>query len=197
MDGDSVGCVNCGFKWNITADTVGAFNFTLRNDWMSRSPTVSPQTTLTSAMASAGNASFTVTDASVFQPKAAASNLYFLIGGNEIISVGITGVSGNTVTPLARAKFQTTGHAHSIGETIQQYISQPTGPNRGPFAAMTVDVTPRRRQGFLPANGATVSCTVTPFGGSPSTINATVANTLFTLSALPINAGGDTTVACG
>jgi hypothetical protein len=194
MDGASVGCINCGFTWNITTDTTGAFNFTVGNNWMSRSPTISPQTTLTGSIASSGTGTVTVTDGSVFQSVAGTQNIYFLVGGTEIIKV--TSRSGNTLTYNGRGALGTNPLAHSSGEAITQYISQPTGPNGGPYGSMTGDVTPRRRQAFLPTNGAIVSCIVTPFGGSPSTLTPTVADGLFTLPVVPINATGITSVAC-
>ena len=193
MDGDSVGCINCGFTWNITTDTSGGFNFTVGNAWMSRSPTVLPTTTITGSIASSGSGSVTVASGGVMQSTAGTQNIYFLIGGTEIVKGTF---SGSTLTYTTRGALGTNPLAHSSGETIVQYISQPTGPNGGPYAAMTASITPRRRQGFLPANGATVSCNVTPFGGSLSVITATVANGLFTLPLVPINATGMTSIAC-
>ena len=105
-------------------------------------------------------------------------NPYFLIGGTEVV-VG-TGVSGNTLTYTMRGLLGTTATTHNSGETIQQYVGQATGANGGPYSSMTTDITMRRVQNFRPANGATVTCTITPFGGSPTMQTPTVANGLWT-----------------
>jgi len=91
-----------------------------------------------------------------------------------------------------------TARAHSAGETIQQISSKATGPNGGPYATMTADVTPRRVQNFTKGttNGQIPSCVVTPFGAGPSTLTPTVANGIFTLPAITINSGGVTSVGC-
>ena len=121
-------------------------------------------------------------------------NPYFLIGGTEVV-VG-TGVSGNTLTYTTRGLLGTTAGAHSSGETIQQYVGQATGPNGGPYSSMTTDITLRRAQSFHPANGATVTCTITPFGAGPTTQTPTVANGLRALTGVTINSTGNTSVSC-
>jgi hypothetical protein len=196
MDGDSVGCINCGFAWNVTADTNGVFNFTLNNNWMSRTPTLSPQSTLTGSIASSGTGTVTVADGSVFAATAGSQNIYFLVGGTEIIKV--ISRSGNTLTYSSRGTLGTNPLAHSSGETIKQYLSQPTGPNAGPYSSMTVNVTPRRIQGFTKGmtNGQSIACTVTSDGDAPVAITPTVVNNLFTLSGVKINETGATIVSC-
>lgn len=196
-DGDPTGCINCGFTWNVTSDTAGAFNFAVDNTFMDRAPTPIRQTTLTGTIPSSGTGSVTVADGSVFQ--SASGNNYFIVGDTEVLAVA--SVVGNTVNYNGRARLGTSvggagGHAHAAGETIRQYVTKPSGPNAGPFSTMTVDITPRRRQGFLPANATTVSCTITPDGESATVQTPTVANGLFTLTAVKINATGATSVAC-
>ena len=61
---------------------------------------------------------------------------------------------------------------------------------------MTADVTPRRRAELPSADATTVSCTITPFGAGATVQTPTVANGLFTLTGVTINAGGATSVAC-
>jgi len=190
-DGDYSGGINIGFRWTVTADTASAFDFTIDNNWMDRAPTA-PQTTTTGTLASSGSGSVTVTDGSIFQ--SVSANPYFLIGGTEIVVV--TNVVGNTLTYTSRGQLGTTAQAHASGEAIRQFIAKPTGPNGGPFSTMTVDVTPRRMQGFMPANGVVVSCTITPFGAGSTAQTPTVANGLFTLTGITINATGATSIAC-
>jgi hypothetical protein len=159
---------------------------------MDLSPTPVRQTTLVGTIASSGTGAVTVTDGSVFT--GTSSNPYFIVGGTEIVVV--SSVSGNTVNYSARARLDTIAQAHSAGETIRQYVTTPTGPNAGPFSTMTVDITPRNRQAFLPAESAVVSCTVTPNGASPVVLTPTVTDGLFTLAGVTINATGATSVAC-
>ena len=192
IDGDYVGCINCGFKWTVSSDTSGAFNFTVSNAWMTRSPTTIPLTTLTETMASSGSGTVAVTSSAGWQ--STGLNPYALVGGTEVVKISST--VGNVITFSSRGLFGTTAAAHSAGQTITQFISQPTGPNGGPYATMTADVTPRRRQNFLPANGSTVTCTITPFGAGSTVQTPTVANGLFTLTGVTINAGGVTTATC-
>jgi hypothetical protein len=192
MDGDPTGCVNCGFQWTIVADTASAFDFTVDNTFMDLSPTPVRQTTLVGSIPSSGTGSVTVTNGSVFV--STSGNPYFIVGGTEIIVV--SSVSGNTVNYAARGRLDTTAQAHGAGETIRQYVSIPSGPNAGPFSTMSVDITPRRRQAFLPAESAIVSCTITPHGGSPGVQTPTVTGGLFTLVGVTINATGATSVAC-
>ncbi|MGD9614226.1 MAG: hypothetical protein AB7H90_11465 [Alphaproteobacteria bacterium] len=194
FDGDAIGCVNCGFKWTITEDSAGAFNFTVDNEWMDEQPTVIPQTVLVGSIPASGSGTVEVADASVFI--STAGNPYASASGTEIFVISGVNVGANTVNFSARGNLGTTARAHSPGAVIRQYPVKPTGPNGGPYATMTADITPRRRQGFLPANGASVVCTVTPHGGSPVVQNLTVANELFTLVDVTINATGATSVAC-
>ena len=194
-DGSWAGGKNIGFTWNVTSDTAGGFNFTVGNAYMGRPPTAHPSTTLTGSIASSGTGTVTVTDGSVFNTIGVGTgNVYFLVGGTEIIQMASR--SGNTLTLGARAQLGTGASAHSPGETIQQIKTQPTGPDGGPYATMTADVTPRRVQSFKPSNGTVLTCTITPFGAGPSTQNPTVTNGLFTLTGVTINAGGATSVSC-
>jgi hypothetical protein len=62
---------------------------------------------------------------------------------------------------------------------------------------MTVDITPRRRQAFLPSVSATLDCVVTPDGTAPTTVHPVVdADGLFTLTSVTIKSSGTTSVAC-
>ena len=194
LNGDYTGCINCGFKWTVSADTSSAFNFTIDNVWMDRAPTVAPTTTITGTMASSGGGTITVADASVFLARNV--NSYFLVNGAEAITV--TAISGNALTYTSRGIFGTTAQAHSSGETIRQFVSQPTGPNGGPYSSMTADLTPRRMQGFIKADGATINCTVTPNGEGSVAKSGTVTGAagVFTLTGIKINASGATSVAC-
>ncbi len=195
-DGDYVGCVNAGFAWTVSSDTSGAFNFTIDNNFMDRSPTTQAQTTLSGSIASSGSGAVTVADASGFLSVGGGNNVYALVNGTEIIK--ITSIVGNTINYSSRGQLGTSAGAHSSGETIKQLASQPTGPNGGPYATMTVDVTPRRIQGFTKGktDGQIPSCNITPFGGSLTTQTPTVANNIFTLTGVIINSGGATTIAC-
>jgi hypothetical protein len=194
VDGDIVGCINCGFKWTVTSDTSGAFNFTVSNAWMARAATVIPATTLSGSLTSgATGAQAVITDTSSFLTVGGNNNIYFRIG-NEIVKVNA--FSTGSITILARGQLGTTAQSHSPGEAVTQLASQPTGPNSGAVSSMTVNATPRRVQNFKPANGATVSCAVTPFGGSPATMTAIVANGLWTITGAPINSGGSTSILC-
>jgi hypothetical protein len=191
LDGDHQGCVNCGFHWNFLTETASTVHFTVSNNWMNRSPTPDIETTLASTMdATTVSQKVNVVDASAMSTR---NGLYFSID-NEAFYV--SPISGNTLTIINRGLFGTTKAVHNPGATVHQFLFQPTGPNRGPFSSMTVDATPRRLQTFKPPNGATVHCIVTSFGGSAITINATVANGIFTLPTLPINATGSTDVNC-
>jgi hypothetical protein len=194
IDGDYLGCVNAGFKWTVTSDTSGAFNFTVSNAWMTRSPTTIPATTLSGSMASSGSGSVAV--ASTAGWLATGSNPYALVGGTEVVK--ITSTASNTITFSTRGMFGTAAQSHASGQTIQQLVTKPTGPNGGPYATMTADVTPRRMQGFVKPNGTTINCTVTPFGGSPAGKTGTVvgAHGVFTLTGITINSGGATSIAC-
>lgn len=192
-NGDPAGGINIGFRWDIVSDTSGGFQATVSNNWMSRAPTPIPTTTITAPIAATGGAgSVTVADGSVFT--VTGGNIYFPVGGKEILTV--SSVVGNTVNYSARGGLETSPVAHSAGETIQQYRGRPTGPSGGPYTTMTVDITPRRVQNFKRANGATVNCTITPFGESPVTQTPTVANSLWTLTAVKINEPGSTDIAC-
>lgn len=193
FDGDQTGCANCGFSWTIPTDSSGAFNFTISNGWMGLSPTLTPTTTISSNIPATGTGTFTVTSTASLQP--VSPNLYFLVSNTEVLKV--SNITGSTVTYTARGQLGTTTQAHTSGDAIVQFMMKPTGPNHGPFSAMTVDVTPRRRQHFLPTPTTVVTCTVTPFGGSPTTINATVdSNSNFDLVGVPINSGGATSANC-
>ncbi len=193
VNGDYVGCSNCGFSWTVSADTAGAFNFSVGNGYMANAATAAPATTLTGSMASSGSGSVTVTSGAAFSTIATGN--YFLVGGTEVVLVA--SISGNTVNFTTRGLLGSTAAAHSPGAAIQQFIIKPTGPNAGAVSSMTVDIIPRRRQAFLPAVSATVTCTVTPNGGSPSTLTPTVdADGLFTLLSVPINSSGVTVVTC-
>lgn len=194
FNGDFVGCVNCGFKWNVTTDNASAFNFTVDNVWMDRSPTTIPSTTLTASIPSSGGGTVTVTDGSVFLSVLAGNN-YFLVDDEVIV---VTSRSGNTLTYTSRAQLGTAAAAHSSGATITQFPNRPTGPNGGPYSTMTVDVTPRRIQGFTKGttNGQVITCDITPNGGSTTQQTPTVADNIFTLTGVTINASGVTSIAC-
>lgn len=197
FDGDDNGGINLGFKWSFTADTSSNAAFTISNAYMGRTPT--PHATTTAGtMASSGSGSVTVADGTQFAALTGGANTYFLIGNtvSDQEAVLVTSVVGNTVTFASRAQLGSTAKAHAFGVAIRQFISQPTAPNGGPYASMTVDITPRRLQAFLPANTTAPTCTITPFGESPVTQTPTVANGLFTLVAVKINVGGNTSVSC-
>lgn len=194
IDGDLSGCINCGNKWTVSIDTPTALVFTVDNVWMDRAPTVHPQTTLAGSIPADGAGSVTVTNGSILNVANTAQNPYALIGGTEIIQM--SSIVGNTANYIYRGMLGTQKSAHAAGETFLQIKTQPTGPVRGPFSTMTADLTPRRVQNFKPANGATVTCTVTPFGSSAVTKTATVAATIWTLTGITINATGVTSVSC-
>ncbi|MGD9613855.1 MAG: hypothetical protein AB7H90_01510 [Alphaproteobacteria bacterium] len=190
MDGDPIGCVNCGFTWNVVSDTAGSFEITIDNDWLGKSPTPR-ETTLASELASGASGPMTVTDGSVFA--SASANPYFVVGppgSQEIFNV--TSVSGNTVNFAARGMWTTNPLTHAAGATVRQYMTQPTAPNGGPYASMTVDVALRRVQ--HPWNGKT--CTITPHGGSAIPVTPTMVSGIPTFDDVPINASGATTLAC-
>jgi hypothetical protein len=197
MDGDSQGGTNIGFQWTIVEDSASAFSFTVENTWMDRNPTPLRQTTTTSAIAASGSGPVTVTDGAAL---VGTLNSYYLISGGGAGDEIVAGTrSGNTVTITVRARLGTTAKAHNSGATIRQYVKVPTGPNAGPFSTMTVDVTPRRIQGFTQGrtNGQLITCDITPHGeGSSFPQTPTVADGIFTLTAVKINATGVTSIAC-
>ncbi|MGE3284142.1 MAG: hypothetical protein AB7H90_22785 [Alphaproteobacteria bacterium] len=84
------------------------------------------------------------------------------------------------------------------GLTYLAFSNSSTGPNDGPHATMTVDVTMRRLQQFIKANGATANCTVIPDNESSVAKSGTVVgnNGVFTLTGVTINASGATSVLC-
>jgi hypothetical protein len=197
LDGDSIGCINCGFTWTVTTDTSGAFNFTLGNTWMARSPTTIPATTISGSMTNV--ATVVALTSATFGGNVlnVGANPYFKIGSGataEIVTA--SSISGGNLNIVSRGQFGSTAQAHSASDPIIQYPAEPTGPNGGPYASMTVNVTPRRVQSFIKSDGYVVSCTVTPFGGSPVTKTGTVASGLFPLSGITINSGGTTSLAC-
>ena len=154
------GASTAAFKWNFIVRHSGAFNFTVSNAWMTRSPTTIPSTTLTRGRwHQAVRERSTVTSSAGWQ--STGLNPYALVGGTEVAKIIKT--VGNVITFSSRGLFGTTARRTRPGRRITQFIRQPTGPNGGPYATMTADVTPRRRQNFLPANGSTVTCTITPF----------------------------------
>jgi hypothetical protein len=198
MDGAHVGCINAGDTWSITTDTSGAFNFTVGSAWMTRSPTPVPTTTITGSIASSGSGSVALADATFGGKLQGTSiNNYFKIGtGATAEVVFVTSVSGGNLNYANRGYLNTTARAHSAGEAVEQYVKIPTGPNGGPYSSMTVNVTPRRVQGFLKSDGYVVSCQVTPSGGGMVTKTGTVTSGLFTLTGVPINSGGPTSLVC-
>jgi hypothetical protein len=209
FDGSYKGLMNAGFSWNISADTTTSFNFTVSNSWMGLTPTADPTTTLTQAIPASGGGTFNVANGSVFQSvsgSAAVAQPYFLISGTEVVCLSATAAGSITITESGfcsgggsggRGQFGTTAQTHNIGDTVEQILLVPTGPLGGPYSSMTASITPRRRQGFLPTSGKTVSCTVTPNGGSPQTMTATVqSDGLFTFTSFPINSSGSTTATC-
>ena len=193
FDGDYTGCINCGFKWTVSTDTSNDFDFTVDNTWMDRPSTVFPSTTITGSMQSCGGGTVTVASTAGFRPPNGLGNQYILIGSEVILA---TSVTGNSITYSGRAQLGTTCQVHNPGEKVTQLVSQPTGPNGGPYSTMTVDVTPRRVQNFRPLSGATVICTITPFGENPTTEDFSVADGIWTLTSVKINASGATSIAC-
>ena len=105
-------------------------------------------------------------------------------------------MSGNTITYSSRGILGTKARQHGAGETIRQFIATPTGPNGGPYTTMTVDLTPRRVQNFLLADGSTVTCTIRPFGETSTIEELTVTDGLWTPTGVKINATGPTNVEC-
>ncbi len=202
LDGDPQGCVNCGFHWTVTTDTSSALNFTISNNWMTRAPTAPATTTTLGTVPSTGGGTVAVVDSSGWL--STGQNPYALIGNpldpatQEVIKV--SSASGNVITYTSgnRGWFGTTAKAHATGETITQFVTQPTGPNGGPYATMTVDVTPRRMQGFVKPDGTVVHCVVTPFGDAQIDKVGTVIGTggVFTITGVPINSTGVTSFAC-
>ncbi len=191
-NGDFSGCINCGFHWSIATNSPTTWAAAIGNSWMTRAASAAPTTTTTGPIAGSGNGTVGLTSATGFYTNDGA-NPYFLIDSEAIEGT----ISGTTLTIIARARLGTTAASHLTGATIRQFIANPSGPNGGPVSSMTVDVTPRRLQNFSPAIGATVNCTVTPNGGSPSVISPVVdSNGLFTIVGFPINASGDTSVSC-
>ena len=201
LDGDYVGCIGCGFKWIVGTDTSGAFSFTVDNVWMDRSPTVLPTTTTSGTIASTGGATVAVGSTSGWVVDG-NSGTYALVGDDaspttqEVVKV--TAATGGNVTYSSRGLFGTTAQSHAAGVAIKELTLKPTGPNGGPYSTMTVDVTPRRIQGFTKGttNGQVISCDITPNGGSLKTQTPTVANGIFTLTGVIINATGATSIAC-
>jgi hypothetical protein len=193
FDGDYTGCINCGFKWSISADQTEMFDFTIDNTWMDRPPTFFPSTTITGSMPAKGSGSVTVMNSAGFLTPNGSGNQYLLIG-NEVVLV--TSIKNNVITYTSRGLLGTTSQAHSTGETVTQLVSQPTGPNGGPYTTMTVDVTPRRVQNFHPSDGTIVSCTIAPFGESPVVESSSVMDGIWTLAGVKINASGLTSVTC-
>lgn len=193
VDGDPVGCINCGFRWTITTDTAGSFVGTIDNTWMDLSPTAQPTTTLTANIGSAsGGGTVTVTDGSVFISP--SNNNMLLVGGTEFMT--ITSVAGNTVTYSSlRGRLGTTAQTHASGETITQYMAAPTGPNGGPYSTMTTDVALWNLQGG--AWGAK-TCVFTPNGGSPTAPQTPtiLSNGVPLFTGVVINASGATAIAC-
>lgn len=194
LDGDYTGCINCGFKWTVSADTSSAFDFTVSNAWMTRSPTTFPASTTSATIASSGGGSVAV--ASTAGWLSVSSNFYVLVGGVEVIKV--TSTAGNTLTFTSRGLFGTTAQAHASGVSVVQLATKPTGPNGGPYTTMTANVTPRRIQNFIKPNGTTINCTVTPDGESPVAKSGSVVGDLgvFTLTGVTIKSSGVTTIAC-
>lgn len=193
LDGAPVGCINCGFKWTFTTDAPAALNLTIDNLWMDRSPTVLPTTTLATGISDTYVGSINLTDASGFL--ANGQNAYLRVG-DEVIQLASR--SGNVGVISARGALNTNPLSHAAGETVTQYVTTPTGPNGGPYASMTVDVTPRRLQGFVRPAGTVVSCQVTPDGEGAVTMTGTVfgSHGVFTLVGVKINASGATVLAC-
>jgi hypothetical protein len=198
MDGDYTGCKNCGFHASVTTDTAGSLVFTVSNSWMGLSPTVFASTTITGSMAASGSGSVGLTSTSGFLTANASGNNYFLIGTGAGAEVVQATWSGTTLNFTGRGLLGTAGRTHNAGDPIVQLTSQPTGPNGGPYSSMTVDMTPRRMQGFIKPNGTVINCTATPFGGSPVGKSGTVTGDsgVFTLTGVPINVGGATSVSC-
>ena len=199
LDGDVTGGINLGFNWKVSADTPGAFNFTVGNTWMTQPKTPEP-TTRTTAAVTKTDTVIHLQDPSVFiNANSAGSfrNDFYLIDSTEIVRApSTTAVQGNDLTQLQRGQLGTAALEHGSGATVRQYMRQPSGPPNGAVSTMTVNITPRRMQNFIRANGVSVSCKVTPFGGNPSTVNMTVTNKIFTLPAVRINSSGVTTVNC-
>ena len=196
-DGDYTGCINCGFKWNVTTDTSGSFNFTVDNAWMDRSPTVHPQTTLSSALGSGVTGNVNVANNSGFLPTGDDGNTFMVVGGTEIIKASTTPGS-NSITISYRGQLGTTAQSHGAGATLVQIANVAIGPVGGPYSTMTTDLTVRRAQGFIKPNGTTINCTVTPNGGAGAAKSGTVTGSagVFTLTGVTINASGATSITC-
>lgn len=211
-DGAYAGLMNAGFSWSITTDTSTNFNFTVSNSWMGQTPTADPTTTLQTAITATGGATVNVASTAGFTPVTTGaggsnvlSNPYILVSGTEVMCASsfttttITFGAGlcNIGSANGRAQAGTTAHTHAIGDTVEQILKLPTGPGGGPYTSMHANITPRRIQNFLPASGHTVTCSVTPNGGSPSNFTATVqATRLWTLTAIPIQSSGSTSANC-
>lgn len=75
---------------------------------------------------------------------------------------------------------------------------RPTGPQHGPFSTATTDLTlGRRAQNFNPSGGTGVTCTNTPFGGSPAVQSLTAnAQGDVTFIGAVVNTGGSNTIDC-
>jgi hypothetical protein len=194
--GDWLGCLNAGFVQNVTADTASAFDFTVSNPWMARSPTTIPQTTTVGTLTSSSTGTLALT--STVGWLSAGSHPYVLIGDaaspstQELVKTSAAGSNSITITSSGRGYFGTTAQAHGAGVEVRQIVSQPTGPNGGPYATMTVDMAFRRMQGGL----VPTSCTVTPFGDSPAAGSLSFLDGIPVLTGVTINSGGATSVAC-
>lgn len=195
-DGDDSGCINCGFRWSFSNDSLPNLAFTVSNAYMGLTPPAPKTTTTTASMLATGN-TITVTNGAVFSNLFV--NFYMLIGNTaaDQEAVKVSSVTGNTVTIANRGMLNTTAKTHNSNVNIRQLVTQPTAPNGGPFSSMTVNITPRRLQVFKRSVGTVLSCTYTPFGESAVSRTPTVdANGLFTLTNVKINSGGSTAIAC-
>ncbi len=201
LNGEYAGCINCGFKWIISSDTAATLNFSVDNTWMDQPATPYPATTLTGSMLASGAGTVNVASTAAWRP--ISSDYYALVGNDASPAtqelVKLTSMTATSVTwgSAGRGFFGTTAQAHASGVTIRQITMAASGPSGGPYTNMTVDVTPRRLQGFTKAVGATVNCIVQEVGGSPFDMSATMENgNIFTLVGVPINVLGATTLAC-
>jgi hypothetical protein len=198
-DGDVVGGRNIGFKWTISTDTSNALNFVVSNTWMGLNPTNIPSTTIVGSIAPSGTGgTFSLANATGFLPSSSSvGNYYYLIGGTEVIT-GTKTAGSSVITIVGRGLLVpvlgSTTQAHSNGESIIQYTSQATGPKNGPFSTMTVNVTPRRLQGFIKPPGTVVNCTYT--GGSGPASTTIDPDGLLTLIGVTINLGVSTGISC-
>jgi hypothetical protein len=190
-DGDILGMINAGFTWTTPSDTTNGWSTSIGNNFMARSPTTIPQTTLALPLTATAT-SLQVTSNTGFPSTGANFDARI---GNEQIRVN-TIPATTTWSSITRGLNGTTAASHLAGDAVRQSVKVPTGPNRGPFTTMTVDVVVRNVQSFPRTPGTSFNYTYTPFGGTAVTGSGTLDSSgVARVNGVVINSSGGTSFA--